>query len=563
LPRPQKSKVFCEAFNGYFYNYLTSFYISVGFRQSIFHIPILFMNPISNPLKNLGYDLPSSLVVFLVALPLCLGIALASGAPIFAGIIAGVVGGIVIGSLSGANLSVSGPAAGLTTIVISSIESLGSFDAFLCAVVLAGIFQVILGFLKAGAIGNFFPSAVIKGMLAAIGIILILKQIPHAFGYDRDFEGDESFTQADGENTFSEILQAWDYLTPGALLICFLSLLLIMFWESSRIKNHRFLRFIPAPLLVVALGILLNSLFVYAAPNLIIGSEHLVNIQVSGSAASFLSQLNLPDFSQLYNTNIYVVAITIAIVASLETLLSIEAGDKLDPFKRKTPLNRELKAQGIGNVVSGLLGGLPITSVIVRSSANIASGARTKASTISHGVLLLLAVSSIPSLLNLIPLASLASILILTGYKLAKPSIFKTMYRNGLSQFLPFVVTILAIIFTDLLIGIGIGLAVGLFFVLRSNFHEAISITEDKGNYLLRLNKDVSFLNKSLLRTYLDKVPNGATLIIDGGHSRFVDHDIIETIEDFMLNALNKDINVEIKKSFSASNDFFKKNKIE
>ncbi len=517
------------------------------------------MNRISNPFKNLGYDLPSSLVVFLVALPLCLGIALASGAPIFAGIIAGVVGGIVIGSLSGSNLSVSGPAAGLTTIVVSSIESLGSFDVFLCAVVLAGVFQILLGFVKAGAIGNFFPSAVIKGMLAAIGLILILKQIPHAFGYDRDFEGDESFTQADGENTFSEILQAWDYLTPGALLICFLSLLLIMFWESDRVKNHPFLRFIPAPLLVVAIGISLNALFVYAAPGLAVGSEHLVNIQVSGSAASFVSQLNLPNFSQLGNSNIYVVAVTIAIVASLETLLSIEATDKLDPFKRKTPLNRELKTQGVGNIVSGLLGGLPVTSVIVRSSANIASGARTKASTISHGILLLISVMTIPALLNLIPLASLASILLMTGYKLAKPSIFKTMFKNGLSQFLPFVITILAIIFTDLLIGIGIGLVVGLYFVLRSNFHEAISITEDNGNYLLRLNKDVSFLNKSLLRRSLDSVPNGATLIIDGGQSRFIDHDIIETIEDFMLNALNKDIDVEIKKSFSSSNDFFKR----
>jgi MFS superfamily sulfate permease-like transporter len=517
------------------------------------------MERISNPFKNLGYDLPASIVVFLVALPLCLGIALASGAPMVSGIIAGVVGGVVIGSISGSNLSVSGPAAGLTTIVLSSIKTLGSFEVFLCSVVLAGFIQVVLGYLRAGTIGNFFPSAVIKGMLAAIGIILILKQIPHAIGYDRDFEGDESFSQADGENTFTEIWTALDYVTPGAIVLCLASLVIILLWERSINKSNRIMHYIPAPLVVVIIGVLGNELFISYFPTMAISGEHLVAIPSFFSGGEITKDFHLPKWSSFTDSSVILAAFTIAIVASLETLLSIEAADKLDPFKRITPLNRELKAQGVGNMLSGLLGGLPITAVIVRSSANISSGARTKASTILHGVLLLVSVLSIPTLLNKIPYASLAAILLFTGYKLAKPSLFMSMYKNGISQFVPFIVTIVAIVFTNLLIGIGIGLLVGVYFVLQTNFHEGVTIINSGNNFLLKLNKDVSFLNKSLLRKSFEKIPDGATLIIDGGSSQFIDHDIIETIQDFMLNASNRGIDVEVKRNYSATNAFFRK----
>ncbi|HEY5750677.1 MAG TPA: SulP family inorganic anion transporter [Chryseolinea sp.] len=517
------------------------------------------MRNVSNPLGNLSHDIPASIVVFLVALPLCLGIALASGAPMFAGIIAGIVGGLVIGSLSGSQVSVSGPAAGLTTIVIAAIHDLGSFQIFLCAVVLAGAIQIALGFLKAGSIGHFFPSAVIKGMLAAIGIILILKQVPHALGYDRDFEGDESFVQPDGQNTFTEILNAWEYVTPGAILICLVSLAIIMLWERPQLKKYAFFQRIPSPLVVVLVGISSNLIFEHSVPFFDIPAEHLVSIQASTGVSDFLGQLAFPDFSALSNSKVYFTAITLALVASLESLLSLEAADKMDPFKRTTPPNRELKAQGIGNMISGLIGGLPITAVIVRSSANISSGARTRASTILHGMLLLLAVILIPRLLNLIPLASLAAILIMTGFKLTKPALYVDMFRKGVGQYLPFIVTVLAILFTNLLVGIFIGIIVGVFFVLRSNFQEALSLVKHGENYLLRMHKDVSFLNKALLRQTFEKIPRNTNLIIDGGDSQFIDADIIETIEDFMLNAPSRHIQVEIKKSYASLNDFFRK----
>jgi len=517
------------------------------------------MRNVSNPLGNLSHDIPASIVVFLVALPLCLGIALASGAPMFAGIIAGIVGGLVIGSLSGSNVSVSGPAAGLTTIVIAAIHDLGSFQVFLCAVVLGGAIQIGLGFLKAGSIGHFFPSSVIKGMLAAIGIILILKQIPHALGYDRDFEGDESFMQSDGQNTFTEILNAWEYVTPGAILICLVSLAIIMLWERPALKKYAFFQWVPSPLVVVLVGISANLFFEHSVPFLDIPAEHLVAIQASTGVSDFLGQLTLPDFSALNNSKVYFTAITLALVASLESLLSLEAADKMDPFKRTTPPNRELKAQGIGNMISGLLGGLPITAVIVRSSANISSGGRSRASTIMHGMWLLLAVILIPRFLNLIPLACLAAILIMTGFKLTKPALYVSMFRKGVSQYLPFIVTVAAILFTNLLIGIFIGIVVGVFFVLRSNFQEALSLVKHGENYLLRMHKDVSFLNKALLRQTFEKIPRNTNLIIDGGDSQFIDADIIETIEDFMLNAPSRHIQVEIKKSYASLNDFFRK----
>ena len=508
--------------------------------------------------KNLAQDLPSGVVVFLVALPLCLGVALASGAPLFSGIIAGICGGLVVGFMSGSQLSVSGPAAGLTTIVLASITKMGSFEAFLVTVVLAGAIQFILGSLKAGSIGNYFPSAVIKGMLSAIGIILILKQLPHAVGYDRDFEGDESFFQSDGENTFSELVRAFSFIQPGALFICVVSLFILILWESSYIKGKKFISRIPAPLLVVIVGVIINEILKITLPDLAILSEHLVSLPVSNDAASFLGQFTFPDFSAITTKECWVVAFTIAIVASLESLLSIDAVDKLDPLKRTTPLNKELKAQGLGNMISGFIGGLPVTAVIVRSTANMSAGARTKLSTITHGVLLLMTVMLIPSLLNYIPLASLAAILFQVGFKLAKPSIVLAMYRKGKDQFIPFVVTILAILLTDLLIGITIGIAVGLFFVLKTNFHGSLISVNENGNYIIRLTKDVSFLNKALLRRTFNDIPRGSKVLIDGTRSIFIDQDILETINDFRESARNRNIMVELKQSAVAYSPIFK-----
>lgn len=511
-----------------------------------------------NPLKNFKHDLPASIVVFLVALPLCLGVALASGAPLFAGIIAGMVGGIVVGAVSGSALSVSGPAAGLTTIVLAAIATMGTYDAFLTTVVLAGAIQLILGFLKAGTIGNYFPSSVIKGMLAAIGLILILKQIPHAVGYDKDYEGNESFLQADGENTFSELINAFGYVHFGAVIVFIVSMAILILWERPAIRNAKFSTLLPAPLFVVGIGSLLNVLFSATAPNLFIESEHLVSLPIAESLGAFVNQFQLPDFSAITTKQCWITAFTIAIVASLESLLSIDAVDKLDPFKRPTPLNRELKAQGLANMVSGLIGGLPVTAVIVRSSANVAAGARTKASTLSHGMLLLLTVLLIPGVLNMIPLASLAAILLMVGYKLAKPSLIISMYHKGKDQFIPFMVTIIAILLTDLLVGITIGILVGLFFVLKTNFHKALFSVNEEKNYLIRLTKDVSFLNKALLRQTFKDIPDGSRVIIDGARSKFIDQDILETINDFRESASSREISVELKQSVAAHNPIFK-----
>lgn len=511
-----------------------------------------------NPLKNFKHDLPASIVVFLVALPLCLGVALASGAPLFAGVIAGVVGGIVVGSVSGSALSVSGPAAGLTTIVLASITSMGSYQAFLTTVFLAGLIQLVLGLFKAGTIGNYFPSSVIKGMLAAIGIILILKQIPHAVGYDKDFEGDESFFQADGQNTFTEIVNAFGYLNFGAVVIFVAALIILILWERPFIKNKKFSTILPAPLLVVLTGILLNDLFFRAYPSMVIQGEHLVSLPVAGSLQSFFSQFDFPDFSAVQHGETWRIAFTIAVVASLESLLSIDAVDKLDPYKRSSPLNRELSAQGVANMVSGLIGGIPVTAVIVRSSANVAAGARTKTSAITHGLLLLLTAFLIPGLLNKIPLACLAAILIMVGFKLAKPSLIVSMYKKGKDQFIPFAITIVAILLSDLLIGITIGILVGLFFVLKTNFHRALFSVCEEGNYLIRLTKDVSFLNKALLRHTLKEIPDGSKVIIDGSRSAFIDQDILETINDFRDSALSRDISVDLKQSVKAYHPFFK-----
>src|SRR6185295_11583278 len=510
------------------------------------------MKRASSFLKNIGSDFPASIVVFLVALPLCLGIALASNAPLFSGIIAGIIGGIVIGSLSGSQLSVSGPAAGLTAIVSVAILKLPAFDAFLLSVLICGALQIILGFIKAGVIGDYIPNCVIKGMLAAIGLILILKQFPHLIGYDANFEDDE--------NTFSGIIHAFRFITPVAVLIGAIGLLFQIFWEKFTANKKGFLKLIPAPLIVVLTGILINEFFKNNGIEYAIDPKHMVSIPVAESASGFLSFFTLPDFNSFLNKDVWITGITLALVASLETLLSIEAVDDLDPYQRVTNKERELKAQGIGNMISGLIGGLPITSVIVRSSANVNGGAKTKMSAIYHGVLLLVCVAFIPGILNLVPKASLAAILIYTGYKLAKPSLFKLHYKKGWDQFLPFVITIGAILLTDLLIGILIGIGVGLFFVVRSNFKTSVFIVHDHNKYLFRLRKDVSFLNKPALKNKLEEIPGESSVLIDATRADFIDKDIIEVIEDFMMHAPLKNIRVELKKSRYKSQGF--KNKL-
>lgn len=507
------------------------------------------MKPASFSFKNLGSDLPSAIVVFLVALPLCLGIALASNAPLFSGLIAGFVGGLIVGSLSGSQLSVSGPAAGLTAIVSAAILKMPSFEAFLFSVVICGALQFLLGVVKAGVIGDYVPNSVIKGMLAAIGLILILKQFPHLVGYDSDPEGDESFIQPDNETTFSGIAKAFKYITPAAVLIGVAGLLFQIVWEKATARKKGFIKLIPAPLIVVLIGVVINEVFKRYGAAYTIDTKHMVTIPIANSPREFLSFFTAPDFSAWMNKDVWVAGLTLALVASLETLLSIEAIDNLDPYHRVTNKDRELRAQGVGNMVSGLIGGLPVTSVIVRSSANVNAGAKSKMSAIIHGLMLLLCVALIPSILNLIPKAALAAVLIYTGYKLAKPALFKEHYKKGWDQFLPFVITIVAILLTDLLIGVMIGIGVGIFFVMRSNFRSAVFIVHDENRYLFRLRKDVSFLNKPIIKNKLEEVPENASVLIDTSRADFIDKDIIEVIEDFMDHAPLKNIAVEIKSS--------------
>lgn len=502
-------------------------------------------------LKDIKSDFPAGVVVFLVAVPLCLGIAMASGAPLFSGIIAGIVGGIVVTLVSGSSLGVSGPAAGLAVIVLTAIERLGSFEVFLSAVFLAGILQLVLGFLKAGSIGYYFPSSVIKGMLAGIGVIIILKQIPHAFGYDADYEGDLNFLQPDGENTFSELFNAVNFLSPAAIIISLLSLFVLIFWDQVLSKKGKIFRLIQGPLVVVLLGIGLNLFFQSFFPQITLAKNHLVQLPVAESLTGFTQQFSLPDFSRIWSSEVLILAFTIAIVASLETLLCLEATDKLDPYKRISPANRELKAQGIGNMVSGLIGGLPVTQVIVRSSANIQSGGKTKLSALIHGILILVSALAIPGILNLIPLASLAAILLMVGYKLAKPALFQSMYKSGWHQFLPFVITILAIVFTDLLTGIGIGMVVAIFFILKNNYHVSHAVyqhktPEGKDKYQLVLAEDVSFLNKGNIMQTLRKIPEGADVEIDFSKSAYIDDDVRELIENFKDTALRQNISLTI-----------------
>ncbi len=519
-------------------------------------------------LKN---DLPSGLVVFLVALPLCLGIALASGAPFFSGLISGIIGGIVIGSLSSSKLSVSGPAAGLAALVLAAITNIGSFELFLCAVLIAGILQMLMGIARLGGIANYFPSSVIKGMLTSIGILIIAKQIPHAFGYDRDEKGNLTELLPYGNEDWHELLQPFQHINVGVFIICIISIVIMVIWEKPFIKNK--VKFIPGALVAVVVSVLLNEFFKAINSPMLIEQEHLVQIEAAGSASEFFSFFTLPDFNGFLNSKVIVTGFMIAIIATLETLLSVEAIDNLDPERRVTNTNKELIAQGIGNTISGLIGGLPITSVIVRSSANLNAGAKTKLSTIFHGLLLLICVILIPRLLNLIPLSSLAAILILTGYKLCKLSIFSQMYKNGKYQYLPFFVTVLVIISIDLLgiypplrgegllAGVIAGIIVASIAILHGNLKNSYYFHKEQyhdGDIIkIRLAEELSFLNKGSIRETLDRLPANSKVIIDASSTQYIDFDVLELIKEF------RDIKAPIKNIDAKLDGFHEKYEIE
>jgi carbonic anhydrase len=496
-------------------------------------------------------DVSSSIGVFFVALPLCLGIGLASTtvdgiAPIpMAGLISGIVGGVVVGSLSNSRLGVSGPAAGLITVVIASISTLGSFNAFLLAVILAGLFQVVFSLLKAGIIANYLPSGVIKGMLAAIGITLILKEIPHLIGYDKDYIGDEAFLQQDGHNTFTEILYAIQSLDAGIAMIGLVSLALVVTFNLPKVKQLSLFKYIPSMLWVIIIGTMINLILTILGHDLHIAKEHLVQIPQLNSLEAFKFQLNFPDFSYLTNPAIYVVALTIAAIASLETLLSVEAIDRLDPEKAITNPNRELLAQGIGNVAAGLIGGIPVTQVIVRSTANLNGGASSKMSAVYHGVWLIAAVFFLAPVLNYIPLATLAAILISMGYKLSNISMFKEQFHKGWDQFIPFLTTIIAILLTDLLKGIGIGLVIAVIYIIKRNFSGNHQVTRSEGGMEIVFGEHVNFLNIAGIKRSLMSIPDGSNLTINTVNSKSLDYDIQELLSDFMSHtAKNKQINV-------------------
>jgi MFS superfamily sulfate permease-like transporter len=498
--------------------------------------------------EYLKTDILAGLVVFLVALPLCLGIALASGAPLFAGIISGVVGGIFVGVFSNSQLSVTGPAAGLTAILLAAIGTLGNYQAFLVAVVLAGAIQLLLGAIKAGSISNYFPSNVIEGMLTAIGIIIILKQLPHAVGYDKDNEGDFFFIEkGTGHNTFSALIDAINFSHLGAIIISLISLFILI--AFNRFEFLKRLKVIPGALVAVVAGIAINETFKASGSILTVSQEHLVNLPVPDTFNSFLQQFVFPDFGVIGQPEIWITALTIAIVASLETLLCLEASDKMDPLKRYSDSNTELLAQGMGNIISGMLGGIPMTSVIVRTSANINSGGRTRIATIAHGIFLLIAVISIPALLNKIPLACLAAILLMIGYKLASPKVFKHMWQSGQYQFVPFMVTVLAVVFTDLLKGVAIGLVVSVFYILRANLKLAYYFKKEShhaGETIhMKLAQEVSFLNKAAIKETLHRLPQQSKIVIDASDTFYIDHDVLQLIRDF-LDFGSKDKRIEV-----------------
>ncbi|TMI65009.1 MAG: SulP family inorganic anion transporter [Bacteroidetes bacterium] len=495
-------------------------------------------------------DLLSGMVVFLVALPLCLGIAVASGADPFAGIITGIIGGIIVGYLSSSNVSVSGPAAGLIVIIYTAITSLG-FENFLLAVLLAGVFQLVLGLLKAGTISSYFPSGVIEGMLTAIGIIIIKKELPHAIGYDKEHEGDffsyELMDAAD-KGFFGEIIHSFNFAHTGAIIVTIVSIIILVVF--NKIAFLKKIKALPGALVVVIVGILINELFKMSSPSLAIVGEHLVQLPVASSASEFFGQFNFPNFSAFANPAVWVTAATIAAVASVETLLCLEAGDKMDPMKRYSSANTELKAQGIGNILAGLMGGIPMTSVIVRTSANVNAGAKTKLSAIAHGLFLLVAVILIPGLLNKMPMACLAAILIMIGLKLASPKVFKHMWNAGKYQFIPFIVTVIAVVATDLLKGVGIGLIVSILFILKGNMKMAYFFKKEEhheGETIhIDLAQEVSFLNKAAVKQTLAHLPNNSKVIIDAAGTVYIDYDVLVLIRDF-VNFGSRDKNISVR----------------
>ena len=513
-----------------------------------YHIIFSGMTKTINLFANLKSDFASGLVVFLVALPLCLGIAMASGAPLFSGIISGIVGGIIVGYLSTSHLSVSGPAAGLTAIVLTAITDLGAFNIFLCAVLIAGLLQLALGFLKAGTISNYFPTNVIEGMLAGIGIIIILKQLPHAVGYDSDFEGDENFIQNDGSNTFSTLFGALDYIQLGSVIITVISLIILIAWDKLPFLKR--FKLVPGALVAVIVGIILNALFVSSNSVLAIGSEHLVSLPVPSTFQEFKDIIVMPDFNSFTNIKVWIVGATIAVVASIETLLCIEAADRMDIDKRYTDTNVELKAQGVGNIISALRGGLPMTSVVVRTSANNNAGAKSKMSTIIHGLFLLISVLTIPVLINKIPLATLAAILLMVGYKLARPSIFWHFWKKGKYQYVPFIATLLAVVFTDLLKGVALGIIISIIFVLKGNLKRAYHFRKEQyedGDVIhIDLAQEVSFLNKAAIKSTLNDIPKNSKVVINASDTVYIAHDVLDLIKEFKATR-SKASNIKVK----------------
>ena len=514
--------------------------------------------PSTNPLWKLfpyrttylTADLTAGLSVFLVSLPLCLGVALASGAPLFAGLIAGIVGGIVVGLFAGSEISVTGPAAGLAVIVVESVNTAGSYPAFLLVVVLAGVLQVGLGALKAGRVSSFVPNSVITGMLVGIGLVIILKQIPHALGRDSDYEGDYEFSSlANGENTLSEIYRAFVSASPGAVVISVVSLILLIFWRRQVLNGVKFFEVLPSALAAVLVGVGLNELFSVYQPNWYLGNsnEHMVRIPILSAQQSLGSILVFPDFSRIGDVRIYGLAATLAVVASLETLINIEAADRVDSLRRVSSTNKELIAQGLGNLLSGLIGGLPVTAVAVRTSTNIFSGGKSRIATMLQGFLLLGSLLFAASIINTIPLACLAALLIVIGYRLASPAVFARIYREGWSQFIPFIVTVLGIVFTNLLIGLLVGLVIGYVFVLYTNAQSSFRVVRDGSNVLIKFQKDMYFPNKAKLKDTLRKLKPGDSVLVDGRYAAFIDHDIYQLVTDFSQTAQNLGINYELR----------------
>jgi MFS superfamily sulfate permease-like transporter len=512
-------------------------------------------------------DLPASLVVFLVALPLCLGIAQASGVDPIAGVIAGIVGSIVVGLLSGSIVGVSGPAAGLAGIVISYMIQLQDYRIFLIVLVLSGVIQLLFGLLKIGVIAAYIPFNVVKGMLAAIGLLLFLKQIPHGLGFDRDAMGDMSFSQMDGQNTFSEIWIAIQHPHYGAIVVTTISIFVLITWEKPFIKKLPFISRVPSPLLVVLLGITLNAVFPHLSSDLILQDSHLVNIPSYKTVGKLIKHVPNPDFKYAYMLisefrkdeliELLTMAFTIAVVSSLTCLLTVEATDRLDPLKRVTNPDRELRAQGIGNIIAGLIGGLPVAQVVIRSAANVNAGAKSKASAITHGVLLLIAVLTFPKALNLIPKASLAAILLVIGFKLTNFRLFINMYKLRKRQFIPFITTVLAILLTDILSGILIGLVVSIYFIIRTNrtqepFDVKISRSDNPDREFTAdywLHQEVNYLSKRVISKSLKDIPENSEITIYGTESKYISGDVIDAIFEFEQHiAPRKNIKISFKR---------------